>query len=259
MTHKSAGFIGGGRVTRILLGGLKRAGQLPGRVVVSDGNAEALSKLKAAFPEIAAASGDNRQAAAQDIVFLALPPAAIGGLLEEVKAGLTPTSILVSLAPKWSTAKLAEGLGGFQRIARMIPNAPSIVGAGYNPVAFSAGLAAADRAELAGLWSALGECPEVAEDKLEAYAILTAMGPTYLWFQLYELQAIGRSFGLTSQEVEAGIAAMTLGAVKTMAESGLAPEAVMDLVPSKPLGEDEATVKGLYRSKLEAMFKKLKG
>jgi pyrroline-5-carboxylate reductase len=141
----------------------------------------------------------------------------------------------------------------------MIPNAPSIVGAGYNPVAFSAGLAAAERAELAGMWSALGECPEVAEDKLEAYAILTAMGPTYLWFQLYELQAIGRSFGLTPQEVEAGVAAMTLGAVKTMAESGLAPEAVMDLIPSKPLGEDEATVKGLYRSKLEAMFKKLKG
>ena len=52
---------------------------------------------------------------------------------------------------------------------------------------------------------------------------------------------------------------MTLGAVKTMVESGLAPAAVMDLIPSKPLGEDEATVKSLYRSKLEAMFKKLKG
>jgi pyrroline-5-carboxylate reductase len=39
MTNKSVGFIGGGRVTRILLGGLRQAGQLPGRVVVSDGNA----------------------------------------------------------------------------------------------------------------------------------------------------------------------------------------------------------------------------
>jgi pyrroline-5-carboxylate reductase len=46
MTHKSVGFIGGGRVTRILMGGLERAGQLRARVVVSDGNAETLSKLK---------------------------------------------------------------------------------------------------------------------------------------------------------------------------------------------------------------------
>ncbi len=168
MTNKSVGFIGGGRVTRILLGGLKWAGQLPGRVVVSDGNAETLSKLKAAFPGIAVAPGDNRQAAAQDIVFLALPPAAISGMLEGIKGCLTPASLLVSLAPKVSLAKLSEGLGGFQKIARMIPNAPSIVGAGYNPVAFSAGLTAAERAELAGMWSALGECPEVAEDKLEA-------------------------------------------------------------------------------------------
>jgi pyrroline-5-carboxylate reductase len=39
MTNRSVGFIGGGRVARILLGGLKRAGQLPDRVVVSDSNA----------------------------------------------------------------------------------------------------------------------------------------------------------------------------------------------------------------------------
>ena len=38
MTIKSVGFIGGRRVTRILLGELKRAGQLPSRVVVSDSN-----------------------------------------------------------------------------------------------------------------------------------------------------------------------------------------------------------------------------
>ncbi len=38
MTNKSVGFSGGGRVTRILPGGLKRARQLPDRVVVNDSN-----------------------------------------------------------------------------------------------------------------------------------------------------------------------------------------------------------------------------
>ena len=36
MTAKSVGFIGGGRVAHIILGGLKKAGQMPGNVVVSD-------------------------------------------------------------------------------------------------------------------------------------------------------------------------------------------------------------------------------
>jgi len=43
-----------------------------------------------------------------------------------------------------------------------------------------------------------------------------------------------------------------------MSEAGLSPAEVMDLVPVKPLGEDEATIKNLYQTKLTALFKKLK-
>ena len=46
----------------------------------------------------------------------------------------------------------------------------------------------------------------MAEDKLEAYAILTAMGPTYFWFQWQELLQIGLSFGLDALEIETGLA-----------------------------------------------------
>ena len=87
----------------------------------------------------------------------------------------------------------------------------------------------------------------MAEDKLEAYAIVTAMGPTYLWFQLYLLQEFGRSFGLTETEVKDGVSKMVVGTVKTM-EAGLSPAEVMDLVPVKPLGDEEENIKGLYRS-----------
>lgn len=259
MTHKTIGFIGGGRVTRIILGGLERAGQMPQQIVVSDTNVEVLNKLKQAFPEIAIAPSDNRQPASQDIVFVALHPPAIGGLLGEIKPALKPDSMLVSLAPKVTIAKLVEGLGGLTKIARMIPNAPSIVNAGYNPIVLSAALTAAEKQELIALFSVLGKCAEVAEEKLEAYAILTAMGPTYLWFQLYELQAIAESFGLTRQEIEAGISEMVMGAVETLYGSGLSAEQVMDLIPVKPLGEDEGMIKNAYHSRLEALYKKLKG
>jgi hypothetical protein len=33
----------------------------------------------------------------------------------------------------------------------------------------------------------------------------------------------------------------------------------MDLVPVKPLGEDEATIRNAYRAKLTALYQKLKG
>jgi pyrroline-5-carboxylate reductase len=257
MMDKTIGFIGGGRVARILLGGWQRAGHMPAHIVVSDTNAEVLSKLKAQYPEITV-TADNTQPAAQEIVFLGLHPPAVGNLLNEIKPALKPGALFVSLAPKLSLAKLSQGLGGFGRLARMIPNAPSIVNEGYNPVAFALALTAADKAELLGLFAAWGKCPEVAEEKLEAYAILTAMGPTYLWFQLYELQSVAESFGLTRSEVEAGLSEMVAATVKTMSTAGLSPAEVMDLVPVKPLSEEEATIKGFYHARLEALYKKLK-
>lgn len=259
MPYESMGFIGGGRITRIILEALSRKRKLPATVVVSDMNAEVLQRLKDTFPKIRTAPGDNAKPAVQDIVFLALHPPAIGGGLAEIKAALKPGAVLVSLAPRFTIRTLSEGLGGFDRIVRMIPNAPSIVGEGYNPVAFGPGISREEKTAMSKLFKKLGDCPEVDEGKLEAYAIVTAMGPTYFWFQLFELFELGKSFGLTDKQAWKGIKKMLKGAIETVDESGLTPGEVMDLVPVKPLGEDEAMIRNAYRTKLTGLYQKMKG
>ena len=258
MTGKTVGFIGGGRVAHIILGGWKKAGQMPAKVVVSDVSLDVLNRLQAGFPEIQVTHNDNKPPASQDLVLLGLHPPAVAGCLGDIKSCLKPGAILISLAPKLTVAKLSGMLDGFDRIVRLIPNAPSIIGEGFNPISFSRALSEAERAEISDLMSALGKCPEVAEDKLEAYAILTAMGPTYLWFQLHELQKIAESFGLSRQEAEAGTFEMVAGAAKTLCGSGLAAEEVMDLIPVKPLGEEEGNIKAVYHARLEALYAKLR-
>jgi pyrroline-5-carboxylate reductase len=259
MKSGTMGFIGGGRITRIFLEALNKEKALPATVVVSDANAEVLQKLKARFPEIEISQGDNGKPAAQDIAFLALHPPAIGGGLGEIKAALKPGAILVSLAPRFSIKALSEALGGFNRIVRMIPNAPAIVGEGYNPVAFGPGITKEEKKTLGKIFKALGDCPEVKEENLEAYAMITAMGPTYLWFQFYELTDLGKSFGMSEKEAAKAVEKMVKGALKTMLKSGLSPAEVMDLVPVKPLSEDEAMIRNAYRTKLTSLYQKLKG
>jgi pyrroline-5-carboxylate reductase len=258
MNINSIGFIGGGRVTRIFLSGLKAAGVKLSSVVVSDPNAETLGKLKAMFPGITVAGPDNTQPAAQDLVLLAVHPPAIAGVLPGIKGAHRPGAVLVSLAPKFTLAKLSELLGGFNRIARMIPNAPSVMGAGYNPVTFGAGLGASDKQALTGLFTLLGDCPEVAEPKLEAFALLTGMGPTYLWFQLQTLCELALSFGLSDGDITPALKRMVCGAARTLLESGLSPAEVMDLIPVKPLAEDEPAIKAAYQNRLPALFAKIK-
>jgi pyrroline-5-carboxylate reductase len=255
---KSMGFIGGGRVTRIILNGFQ-GGDLPlQNVIVSDTNPDTIKELKKEFPAINTVTGDNGPAASQDMVFLAIHPPAMAAVLEDIKSDLNPRAIVISLAPKPRIEQISSLLGQFPRIVRMIPNAPSIINQGYNPVSFSREISADQKKELLELFNILGTTPVVDEDKLEAYAVLTAMGPTYFWFQFEQLQELGRSFGLEQDELQEGLLNMISGAAKTFYQSDLTSDEVLDLVPVKPMGEEEEKIKTAYKNRLEAMFKQLK-
>ena len=259
MTTKSIGFIGGGRITRIMLEGWKKKGFVPAQVVVSDANQQALDALKQKFPNITCVQGDNAKPAASDIVFLALHPPVIKDSLQAIAAALKPTAVLVSLAPKFSVAAMSNLLGGFQRIVRMLPNAPSIVNRGYNPTVFSSAISVEEKAELGELFALLGAFPEMPEATLEAYAIVTAMGPTYFWPQLNTLLELAVSLGMSEQAAKDGVRQMMEGALATMFESNLTFEEYLDLVAVKPLADDQPQIAAIYNTKLTALFEKLRG
>lgn len=258
MKEKSTGFIGGGRITRVFLEGFGRKGVQFPRIFVSDTNTETLQRLKERFPHIEVLANDNRTPASAELVFLALHPPVVPDVLKDIRKSLRADSIIISLAPKITMAKVSEILGGFSRIIRMIPNAPSVVNEGYNPVVFGVGINEQEKDELLRLFSTLGECPVVKEETLEAYAILTGMGPTYFWFQWEELARIAKSFGIKPADARAALSRMIDGAAKTLFLSGLSPEEVMNLIPVRPLGDEEESIKTLYHSKLEAAYKRLK-
>jgi pyrroline-5-carboxylate reductase len=115
-----------------------------------------------------------------------------------------------------------------------------------------------DKNEVKQLLEPLGESPEVDEQKLEGYAVLTAMGPTYFWFQMQTLREIAIGFGLTPEEVNAGLKRMVCGSARTLVDSGLSAQEVMDLVPVKPLAEMEPQVTEAYKTKLPGIYQKIK-
>lgn len=256
--HAKIGFIGGGRITAIFLSAWRDGGVSLEDVIVSDPNMEVLAKLKADFPEIRTVQ-ENQLSAAQDVVFLSLHPPVAKTVLPEIAKVLSPNAMLVSLAPVLTFRKLSGLLGGFSRIARMIPNAPSMVHRGFNPAAYGAGLSGEDRKLLGRLFCPLGAYPEVDESKLEAYAILAAMGPTYFWFQWQTLRELAGEFGLEKEEADQALTSMLHGAVGLMFESGMAYAAVNDTVPVKPLADRQEGIEGIYREKLGALYGRLKG
>ena len=132
------------------------------------------------------------------------------------------------------------------------------MGLGFNPICASPLISAQEKQGLMDLLAPLGESPEVGEEKLEGYAVLSAMGPTYLWFQLQALREVAAGFGLSEAEIAPAMKRMVCGGTRTLLESGLTPAQVMDLIPVKPLAEMEGQVGEMYRTRLPAIYQKIK-
>jgi len=256
MESKSLGFIGGGRITRIILQALTNKQIDLSSVQVCDTNPEVLKALGKQFPQIQT-TGSCESASKQEVVFIALHPPVIMETLDQIKTSVSESTQVVSLAPKISIEKIASALAT-KSIARMIPNATSYINEGYNPVSFSAGFSHSEKQSFLGMLEALGNIFEVEESKLEAYAIVSAMLPTYFWFQWKEMQILGSQMGLNDQESKETVQQTLLAAIDLLYNSELDYKDVIDLIPVKPIGEHEAQISEIYQSKLMGLFQKIK-
>lgn len=252
---KTVGFIGGGRIVNIMLKGLAAAGKLPQQVTVYDTDAAARDNLAKNIKGIKV-TDSFADAAGAEVVVLAIHPQAIADVARETAKYLKKDAFVLSLVPKIKIDKTIELLGGHARVARMNPNAPSVVNKGFNPVSYSQACSDDDRKLIADLFGSLGEMPEVADAQIDAFAVITAMGYTYLDYQCAELFSLAKQFGVSDELASQGIRSLFAGVAETVLKSG-ADVDVLNLVPVRPLAEQEESVKKLYNDKLVERYKML--
>jgi pyrroline-5-carboxylate reductase len=255
---KTLGFIGGGRITRILLNGFKNASVSFEKISVYETNETVLNALKADYPQIVTSGTDSSNAASSDWVFIALHPPVLMETLNAIKNSVKKDSLVISLAPKITIDKIKSVLPNMPNIARMNPNAGSYVNKGYNPVFFSQSAEKSVINEFLEVFEKLGKVPVVPENHIEAYAMVSAMGHTYFWYQLQQLKELGLSYGLSEREANETISAMLWGTTETLFNSGLNYDKVVDLVPVKPMAEHENTIKEYYKTCLNGLYQKIK-
>ena len=255
---KTIGFIGGGRITRILLQGFKNAHISFEKISVYETNEIVLNGLKSDYPQIDPSASDAAKAASSDWVFIALHPPVLSETMQSFKDFIKKDALLISLAPKITIEKLQAILPNTQNMARMNPNAGTYVNRGLNPACFAQTTNKTVIREFTGVFEKLGKIPIVREDQIEAYAVISAMGHTYFWFQLQQLKELAQSFGLSEKEAKETISVMLMGTADTLFHSGLKYEEVINLVPVKPMAPHETAIKEFYETSLNGIYQKIK-
>jgi pyrroline-5-carboxylate reductase len=255
MNIKSLGFIGGGRITKIILQAFKNKKIVFERIIVHDNNPEISRNLKQLFPRIEISGIE--QCSAQDVVFIALHPPTIPEILEKIAPFVSAKTLIISLAPKIKIACIIEKVKSTSKIVRLIPNATSVINEGYNPVCLSGSISGHEKREIFDMLGILGNTIETAEHKLEAYAIISAMAPTYFWFQWKKLGDLAIEIGMTKAESDQTVYQTMISALNTQFRSGLTDQDVFDLIPVKPLYEHEDEIRNIFDQNLKGLYNKL--
>lgn len=252
--RKSIGFIGGGQITRILLRGFNNRKVNFKRVVVADANPLVFDRLRNEFSFIHADSA--AVAAAQDIVFLAIDQKLLMDTLGLISNEFKSNTIVVSLLPDISMAKLALRLPDVTKMARILPTSAVYINRAYTAVAFSPDFPVSEKDDVLELFGNLGKVIEVPEDKLQTYSTISAVVPAYFWHQWKELISMGTEMGLTEKETVDFLGESVLSSLDMSYRSGMPEEEVISLMPVSPAEENDSEIRGMYRRRLIDLYRR---
>ena len=221
------------------------------RIVAFDPVASAAQSFAAAVPG-ARLAGSNAEVVQQaDLIILAVKPQHMADVMGEVKPFARPEKLFVSIAAGITLAKLSAGLGT-ERIIRVMPNTPALVGQGAAAVARAAGANADDAARVLKLLGAVGLAVELDEKLLDAVTGLSGSGPAFVYVMIEALSDGGVRMGLP-RTIATQLAAQTVLGSAQMVLGGEHPAVLKDRVAS-PGGTTIAGLQALEEHGVRAAF-----
>lgn len=236
------GFVGAGKMATALARGLCQAAfTTPDRIVASDVSIAARESFTARSG--ARCVDSNVEVLAHsDIIVLAVKPQHFRHILGELKAQFGPQHLVVSIAAGVALETMTAILGQGQRLVRVMPNTPCLVGASASAFCLGGAASPEDGRLVSRLLEGVGIAFELPEHLIDSVTGLSGSGPAFVCLVIEALADGGVKMGL-GRDVALKLAAQTvLGTARMVLETGEHPAALKDAVAS-PGG---TTIAGLH-------------
>src|SRR6185436_6511420 len=131
------------------------------------------------------------------VIFLAVKPQQISEAMAAVRELIRADALVVSIAAGVTLSRLADGLPAKQRIVRVMPNTPCLIGKGASAYSLGQTATAEDGELVAKLLSAVGAAFEVPEKMLDAVTGLSGSGPAFVYSMIEALAEGGVAEGMS--------------------------------------------------------------
>ncbi len=256
---KKLGFIGCGNMGEALLAGAIRSGYVNGEeVIVNTRTREKLEELHKKYGVVMA--GDNRDVVKQaQITVLGIKPNVYHEVVQEIKAAVSPDTILITMAPSFTISLLKKLVGNSVKVVSAVPNTPAMIGQGVTGICFPGDITDGEKAEITAFFNGAGITIEVDESLMKAVGSVSGSSPAFV-YMLIETMADGAVLlGIPRKEAYQFAAKAVEGSAKMVLESGKHPGVLKDAVcsPGGSTIEGVAALEkeGFRNSILQAMSK----
>ncbi|WP_435738641.1 pyrroline-5-carboxylate reductase [Cellulosimicrobium sp. PMB13] len=187
------------------------------------------------------------------VVVVAVKPKDVAGLLAQVRDEVAPGVVVVSVVVGLPTSFYEERLPAGTAVVRVMPNTPSVVGAGVSAVSGGSAATDEDVALVERLLASTGLVVRVAEKDQDAVGALSGSGPAYVFYVVDALAEAGVLLGLTRATALELATATVHGAATMLRETGEHPAILRERV-SSPGGTTVAALRQLDAGGVRAAF-----
>ena len=257
MTELSIAFIGGGNMTRSLIGGLIAGGHIPDQIQVAEPDAGQREFLRSRYGVPTSADNPAVIEHAQAIVLAVKPQ-----ILQEVARQLAPEiqrcqPLVISIAAGVREPDLRRWLGGGSlALVRTMPNTPALVGSAASAL-FANEFVSEKRRQLAeSLLRAVGATVWVDDESLlDTVTALSGSGPAYFFLLMEALEQAALDLGLDADTARLLTLQTAFGAAKMALESVESP-AILRARVTSPGGTTERALAILRDGGVETLLAK---
>jgi pyrroline-5-carboxylate reductase len=226
-------MMGAGRMATALARGWVTAGIVPAKSIIATDPSDAARESFAREVGGADLGADKTvDVAATDVVVLAVKPQQMADALSALRDVIRPDALVVSIAAGVTLERLSALLPAGQRIIRVMPNTPCLIGKGASGFSLGKHATPADGKLVATLLAAVGMAFQVPEVQLDAVTGLSGSGPAFVYSMIEALTEGGVAAGLPA-ELAAELAARTAaGAAEMVLQTGETPAVLRERVTS---------------------------
>jgi len=190
-----------------------------------------------------------------DVLLLATPPKNTPAILRQLATMLTPRQVVVSFAAAIPLAQLEALLPAGVAVVRVMPNAPSLVGKGMNPVVYGTAVTSEVKALTEPILAALGKTLEVQDEQMNWCVGLSGAAMRSLLPALEGMTQAGVEAGFVENDARLLAAQVMFGSAALVLETRLSFDEIKSLTPMQTV--DEQAVAKLYRDAARAAKEKI--